>query len=583
MAGAGTIETSDRAVEAIVSAALGGDAGRILEEAKTAGANVPFEAEGSRRERPTAVDVAFPSPERLVVGLKERAPAAISAALQGARAFDDETLLEPALWLAQHGKGELRRASIFALGTSRDDRALEYLLGALTSTTIPRPALARSRHPQAPARVRLAFEGADEAVAAVALEVLAELDPRGALTIALRTIDAPASRALRRAAANALAKIDDPAARTWFEAHWRDEDESVARTAMRDTLLRAPTRAWTLASELDGGGELAQLFALAHGGATPRRFGPADDPLVREPRWLDLAARFRRDERIGGYARSLLSVAPRERAVAAIERHPISRTPRGPVTMPSRRDFLARYEGGDYAAWDALVEHAGAVATDAVLREEAVAVARSLMKRVRRNADAARAVLTAAGARLAPEGPVGPELRARLESASGAPLPIAMAAFFEMVGTISLLPAPPSSYDYGPCTLERDGISLLAADPIMVGDAGYIEYQLKEYETSIRESHPEIVGPLRLDLSPDYLHKQDISGGASYAVEFPPFDDAEAVDPLFLHERHRASLVGYLRLAFRWGGFPGLDADDASSREAAERVVNAFAKDLIPF
>ncbi|MFO0740471.1 MAG: HEAT repeat domain-containing protein [Labilithrix sp.] len=590
--------TNDEAIDLIVAAALRADAKRILDEGKAAGAKVPFKPEGRKYEEPTAVNVAFPSGAALVAALEAKTLAGISAVLQGARAFDDESLLEAALALASEGRGELRRAATFALGASRDDRALEFLLGTFTNAKIPRPALTRSRHPEAPMRVRAIFvETEKDDVAADALETLAALAPAATLPLALGLADSESRRRVRMAALNALTLIKDPSARAFFEARWRDPDEFVARLAIRDTLQADPTRAWTLASALGGSPEdaavLGSLFSVAQA-----------DSLAREPRLVDLAARFRRNERFGGEARRVLSVAPRSVAVVAIERHPIASAARGIVKMPPRRDYLSRYESGEHAAWDELLAHAPAVAADASLREEAAAVARALMKRVRQNADAVRAVLSAAGARLAPEGPVSAELRAQLATVSGAPLPVSLDAFLEVVGTLSLLPAPPDRYDYGPCALETDGIRLLAADPLEIGDASYFEYQLRNYEKEIADSHREIVGPFLLEVAPDYLHKQDISGGPSYALELPPIDDLESVDPELLWERHRKTLVGYLRHAFTWGGFPGLDPsteepdsihvnlrlpfdrvdrDKISIRDAAARVVKALTADVVPF
>lgn len=63
-----------------------------------------------------------------------------------------------------------------------------------------------------------------------------------------------------------------------------------------------------------------------------------------------------------------------------------------------------------------------------------------------------------------------------------------------------------------------------------------------------------VIGPLDLDLAPDYLHKADISGGAPYGIRLP---NASA-DALFENEVHGLHFVPYLRLCFRWAGFPGL-------------------------
>jgi len=59
----------------------------------------------------------------------------------------------------------------------------------------------------------------------------------------------------------------------------------------------------------------------------------------------------------------------------------------------------------------------------------------------------------------------------------------------------------------------------------------------------------------RISIAPDVYHKADFSGGAPYEMVLP---DARA-DGELLNERHGLFFVDYLRLGFRWGGFPGYD------------------------
>src|SRR5262249_8620854 len=142
---------------------------------------------------------------------------------------------------------------------------------------------------------------------------------------------------------------------------------------------------------------VSRLLYVCHGGEMPRRVEP--DPLIAEPRLLDLAARLRRHPTVGASARMVLEVAPRERALAAIDRYPyvpvLART-----GLPASRDYVARYLGGERDVWDEVVAQGLAIAQHAELRDEALAVAREIMKRVR---DAATpATLPATDAELAP-------------------------------------------------------------------------------------------------------------------------------------------------------------------------------------
>jgi hypothetical protein len=55
----------------------------------------------------------------------------------------------------------------------------------------------------------------------------------------------------------------------------------------------------------------------------------------------------------------------------------------------------------------------------------------------------------------------------------------------------------------------------------------------------------------RIPLAPDDLHKANISGDAYY-MEVPN----QSADAPF-QDWHHTTFVNYLRIAFRWGGFPG--------------------------
>jgi hypothetical protein len=55
-------------------------------------------------------------------------------------------------------------------------------------------------------------------------------------------------------------------------------------------------------------------------------------------------------------------------------------------------------------------------------------------------------------------------------------------------------------------------------------------------------------------IAPDPIHKTNQSGGEPYAIDFPD----PAVDALLRGEEDYGTFVEYLRICFRWGGFPGL-------------------------
>ena len=79
-----------------------------------------------------------------------------------------------------------------------------------------------------------------------------------------------------------------------------------------------------------------------------------------------------------------------------------------------------------------------------------------------------------------------------------------------------------------------------------------------------------------LDLAPDYLHKANTSGGAPYRIELPFF----GADPDFVNEAHELPFVDYLRLCFRWAGFPRLEghADRPNVREFLQMMGNGLER-----
>jgi hypothetical protein len=222
--------------------------------------------------------------------------------------------------------------------------------------------------------------------------------------------------------------------------------------------------------------------------------------------------------------------------------------------------------------WNELVEQALAIGQHADLCEEAHAVARELMKRVRQNADAVRATLREAGVALpAEEPPAGDAELARL--AALGPLPIALEACWRIVGSIALVPAAGATAD--------GGLQLAALDPLEVRGARAAAPEVDHYERRVAASHREIVGPLPLELARSAAAKRGEVGGQPSVVELPPPTAADAVDPRVHRARHRLRFVEYLRHSFRWGGFWVLEV--AHRGEAAEHLLARLREHLVDF
>jgi len=117
-------------------------------------------------------------------------------------------------------------------------------------------------------------------------------------------------------------------------------------------------------------------------------------------------------------------------------------------------------------------------------------------------------------------------------------LPLSLRTFFEVVGEVYLIGSHPTlAPTRGP----------VAPDPLVV-------YSLDDC-AAILDEDEEDGGPSAITIAPDDLHKADTSGGAPYEMAIP---DLRA-DGELLNERHQLFFIDYLRLSFRFGGFPGYD------------------------
>jgi hypothetical protein len=152
-------------------------------------------------------------------------------------------------------------------------------------------------------------------------------------------------------------------------------------------------------------------------------------------------------------------------------------------------------------------------------------------------------------------GPRARATRLNIEKRTG-PLPLSVRAFFEVVGSVDL-----TGYHATWAPQESD----VAEDPLVVFGVTDLWAQV---DGAAEGEIDEVV------LAPDDLHKAGTSGGDPYALAVPdPRADGE-----LLHERHGRLFVPYLRLCFRFGGFPGYDGQINRPAE-----IDALASGLLPF
>ena len=127
-------------------------------------------------------------------------------------------------------------------------------------------------------------------------------------------------------------------------------------------------------------------------------------------------------------------------------------------------------------------------------------------------------------------------------------VPLSLKYFYKIVGGVNFC----WDYETGEDFLWRmaDPIQVFSLDAIVSDlSRGYWKQEMDEYaeEDEFFEAY--------LDLSPDDLHKDDISGDIPYAIEVTP---KPSIDALFMNEPNNTTFINYLRISFEYCGFPGL-------------------------
>jgi len=231
--------------------------------------------------------------------------------------------------------------------------------------------------------------------------------------------------------------------------------------------------------------------------------------------------------------------------------------------------------------------------------EDALAVGRAMMRRVRSNLDQLIARLETMGylfvdgfwdkenygslsseeeAKLDQRYPIfaeppaeTPRLLNELEQRVGT-LPITLKCWYEQIGSVNLIGGFPATKHHS----ELSDI----LDPLLIYSLG----ELKEYLSSdpSLEGTEDSKEKIELPLAPDYALKYGYSGSGPYSMELP----CKAFDaPIEVYQSSQITFVNYLRKCIRWGGFFGLA--EASSRPGKRRLtpdeLDFLRKGLLPF
>jgi hypothetical protein len=234
-------------------------------------------------------------------------------------------------------------------------------------------------------------------------------------------------------------------------------------------------------------------------------------------------------------------------------------------------NLIERYMNGEHReVWHELRQ------TGALNVDDARIVATETMRRVARNANRIAARLNACGWRSL-SGALRSRTRdsdqqiiQRIERFTEAPVPVSLQAFWLNVGGIDFV------WDYKSKRSIPQLISELAMDamdPLCVDPPEAANFLIEEW----KDQSNSFVAPYRIELSPDHLHKMNISGGSPYGIDVP-FSGA---DPVFHDDRHELPFVDYLRHCFRFAGFPLLDR--IAERDDVRLFLNEWTSDLEEF
>lgn len=306
--------------------------------------------------------------------------------------------------------------------------------------------------------------------------------------------------------------------------------------------------------------------------------------LKIDPRWLDLCARLRRDHAYGDAARDILNhcaIADTDEALKNARALEAQMPAPAPPRVERDGTLPARYNAGEFeTVWHEIRSQAR---IDGEFREEVLEVAEATMYRVRDNANLISERLRERGwialmaedsdLRTAPSSDDAAVFE-RIAEITECPVPPTLLAFWKIVGGINWvwnynheLPAPDLGVD----------LQMVEMDPLCIDPPAVMPYRFDGWMEQKNRHDPDLIDPFLIELAPDCFHKANYSGGMPYCVSLPFY----GADPVLDYERHELPFVDYLRLCFRWAGFPGLE--EHADRSDVRQFVKEFGAGLVPF
>lgn len=282
--------------------------------------------------------------------------------------------------------------------------------------------------------------------------------------------------------------------------------------------------------------------------------------------------------------------------------------------------YFARFWAGDCEeVWNEL-RGLGERVREEPIYSDALGVARETMRRVRSNIELLIPRLERVGYRFGYNGlAVDPEFAAHQPSVFKAPhrnvhhtleqlegligtLPMSLYAWYEQVGEVNFVGQAPDSWIPGgfkPEVLRRFG-GFGSGGPAIGGDAFHEKHPYLLRQSSTRLDPLQVISPqAQFDLYVDWKTERDAyaalsdemraalgGDGGQFAVAIAPDADFKydlggrdayemavpnrGIDARLLNEWHDTTFVEYLRICFRWAGFPGLEMSSDPPHELGD-------------
>ena len=245
--------------------------------------------------------------------------------------------------------------------------------------------------------------------------------------------------------------------------------------------------------------------------------------------------------------------------------------------------FLSRYQAGQHAdVWADLVALNESVRGPEYF-EDAYAVARETMQRVRRNVETVHQQLLRVGYHFAdpaqahvPPTDKTPIIIHEVERLIGY-LPLSLRALYEEVGSVDFRQSTDQLvHYYEPERAHTPEINILGEeDPLVVAS---IQKLLTEAQQTTKR--------LYFCFAPDEFHKANYSGGENYHVWLPDARADFRIEGMYGINEY---FVAYLQATFRYGGFRGrvetLEEDEERCHQVTPQlhIITQLATNLVPF